>query len=144
MCAGASQRDVVERGVTELGYSRQRLLGTAPEALAGALRAIVAIETDGSPRDVALTVLGIPPDQIVIPWEEATVGGFLATSVIDQATRRHEGAGTDESRHQWHQHGDAIGKGVQRSERCGVRLVDVSMHQFSLARSHGGTRERPA
>ena len=63
-------------------------MGTAPEALAAALRAIVALETDGSPRDVALTVLGIPPDQIVIPWEEATVGGFLATSVLDQPTRR--------------------------------------------------------
>jgi malate dehydrogenase len=88
MCAGAAQREVVERGVMELGYLRQRLMGTAPEALAAALRALVAIETDGSPRDVALTVLGIPPDQIVIPWEEATVGGFLATSVIDQATRR--------------------------------------------------------
>ena len=88
MCAGAAQRELVERGVRELGYRRERLFGTAPEALAAALRALVALETDGSPRDVALTVLGVPPDQIVIPWEEATIGGFLATSVIDQAARR--------------------------------------------------------
>jgi malate dehydrogenase len=88
ICAGATQRDLVERGVIELGYARDRLIGTAPEALASALRAMVAVETDGSPRDVALTVLGVPPSQIVIPWEEATIGGFLATSVLDQAARR--------------------------------------------------------
>jgi len=88
ICAGATHCEVVERGVTELGYRRERLFGTAPEALAGALRAMVALETDGSPRDVALTVLGVPPGQVVIPWDEATIGGFLATSVLDQAARR--------------------------------------------------------
>jgi malate dehydrogenase len=88
ICAGASQREVVHRGVVELGFARRQLFGTAPEALAGALRAIVAIEADGSPRDVTLTVLGVPPDQTVIPWDEGTIGGFAATSVLDQTTRR--------------------------------------------------------
>jgi malate dehydrogenase len=88
IAAGASQRDVVERGVRELGYARAQLIGTAPEALAGALRAIVAVEIDGSPRDVALTVLGVPPDQIVVPWDAATIGGFAATSVLAEPTRR--------------------------------------------------------
>ena len=32
-----------------------------------AVRAIVALEANGSPRDVALTVLGVPPSQIVDP-----------------------------------------------------------------------------
>jgi malate dehydrogenase len=88
ICAGASQREIVERGVLELGYHRERLFGTAPEAFAGALRAIVAIESNRSPREVALTVLGVPPAQIVIPWDEATIGGLLATSVLDETTRR--------------------------------------------------------
>ena len=88
ICAGASGCEAVDRGVTELGYRRERLIGTGPEALAAALRAMVAIEADGSPQDVALTVLGIPPDQIVIPWDDATVGGGRATSVLDQAARR--------------------------------------------------------
>lgn len=88
IAAGASQRQVVERGVRELGFSRDRLVGTAPEALAGALRAMVAVEIDGSPRDVALTVLGVPPDQMVVPWGDATIGGLAATSVLDEATRR--------------------------------------------------------
>jgi malate dehydrogenase len=88
VCAGASQREIVERGVTELGYRRERLFGTAPEALAGALRAIMAIEAGRSPLDVALNVLGVPPAQVVIPWDEATIGGVLASSVLDPPTRR--------------------------------------------------------
>ncbi len=88
IAAGASQREVVERGVRELGYARERLLGTAPEALASAVRALVALEADASSKDVALTLVGIPPAQVVIPWDEATIGGFLATSVLDQAAGR--------------------------------------------------------
>jgi malate dehydrogenase len=88
LCAGASQRELVERGVRELGFSRERLFGSAPEALASALRALVALETNGSPNDVALTVLGVPPAQIVVPWEEAAIGGFGATRVLDEPARR--------------------------------------------------------
>lgn len=88
IAAGVSQREVVERGVRELGYARERLFGTAPEALASAVRVLVALEADASPKDVALTLAGIPPSQVVVPWDEATIGGFLATSVLDQAARR--------------------------------------------------------
>ena len=63
LCAGASQRELVERGVRELHFARERLFGSAPEALAGAARALVALELDGSPRDVALSVLGVPPSR---------------------------------------------------------------------------------
>lgn len=88
VCAGASHRELVERGVRELGYRREQLFGSAPEALASAVRALVALETNGSPRDVGLTVLGVPPSQHVIPWEEATVGGFAATRILDEPARR--------------------------------------------------------
>jgi malate dehydrogenase len=88
LCAGASQRELIERGVRELRFARERLFGSAPEALAAAVRAIVALETNGSPSDVALTVLGVPPSQVVVPWEEATIGGFAATRVLDEAARR--------------------------------------------------------
>jgi malate dehydrogenase len=88
VCAGAAQRDLVERGARELRVPRTLLLGSAPEALAGAVRAMVALETGGSPADVGLTVLGVPPSQIVVPWEEATIGGLAATRVLDQPTRR--------------------------------------------------------
>lgn len=88
LCAGAGQRELVERGVREAGFSRMRLFGTAPEALASALRAMVALEAHGSPRDVALTVLGVPPKHVVIPWGDATIGGISATRVLDEPARR--------------------------------------------------------
>lgn len=88
LCAGASQRDLVDRGVGELHLKRARLFGSAPEALSAAARAIVALETNGSPRDVSLTMLGVPPDRMVIPWGDATIGGFSATRMLDEPTRR--------------------------------------------------------
>ena len=79
VCAGAAQRDLVERGAREMRIPRTLIFGSAPEALAGAVRAIVALETGGSPADVGLTVLGVPPSQIIVPWEEATIAGLAAT-----------------------------------------------------------------
>jgi malate dehydrogenase len=88
VCAGASQRLMVERGVRELEFSRDRLFGSAPEALAAAVRAVAAIEAGVSARDVALTVLGVPPAAIVVPWEESSIGGFRTVGLLDQAARR--------------------------------------------------------
>ena len=56
--------------------------------LASAVRALVALETNGSPRDVALMVLGVPPTQTVVPWEDVTIAGAAATRVLDEPTRR--------------------------------------------------------
>lgn len=88
ICAGAMQRDVVDRAVRELHQDRRRILGSAPEALVGGARALVALALNTSPRDVALTVLGVPPAFTVIPWEEATAGGFALTRLLDEPTRR--------------------------------------------------------
>ncbi len=88
ICAGADMRDVVERGVRDLKIRRARVAGTAPEALAAALRALVALHVNGSPRDVALSVLGAPPHHLVIAWEDATIGGFALTRQMDEPTRR--------------------------------------------------------
>ena len=88
LCAGWSARELVDRGVRELKMSRARLFGSAPEALAGGVGALVALEVNGSPRDVGLTVLGVPPDHLVIPWEDATVGGFALTRLVDDPARR--------------------------------------------------------
>jgi malate dehydrogenase len=88
ICAGADQRSVIERGVRELSYRRARLLGTAPEALAAALRALVALAAGDSPRSVGLTLLGAPPHQAVVPWEDVTVGGRPIVRALDEPTRR--------------------------------------------------------
>jgi malate dehydrogenase len=92
VCAGAAQRELVERGVRELRFARARLFGSAPEALAGGARALVALAVDGSPRDVALSVLGVPPRHTVIPWAEATISGFALTGLVDEPSRRRLGA----------------------------------------------------
>jgi malate dehydrogenase len=88
LCAGAAQRELVDRGVRELRMRRERLFGSAPEALAGGARAMVALALNGSPRDVALSILGVPPAQTVIPWEDATSAGFTLTRLINEPTRR--------------------------------------------------------
>jgi len=88
LCAGATQRELVDRGVRELHLSRSRLFGSAPEALVGGARALVALAVNGSPRDVAVSVLGVPPAHTVIPWEDATIAGFSITRQLDEPTRR--------------------------------------------------------
>lgn len=88
LCAGTDGRSLVERGVRELGYRRERLVGSAPEALAASVRVLVALQTNGSVRDVALTVLGIPPAHAVVNWDDATIGGFAATRVLDEPVLR--------------------------------------------------------
>lgn len=88
LCAGAEQRELIERGVRELGYPRGQLFGSAPEALAAAISALVALETNGSVRDVALMVLGRPPGNVVVPWEDVTVAGAAITRVLDEPARR--------------------------------------------------------
>jgi malate dehydrogenase len=88
LCAGASQRELVDRGVRELHVGWRRVLGSAPEALAAGARALVALTANGSPRDVALSVLGIPPSHTVIPWEDATLAGFALTRLVNEPTRR--------------------------------------------------------
>src|SRR3954451_8448780 len=92
VCAGSAQRGLVERGVCELKFPRTRLFGSAPEALAGAARALVALAVNGSPRDIALSVLGVPPAHVVIPWTDATIGGLSLTGFVDEPTRRRVGA----------------------------------------------------
>lgn len=89
VCAGAGQRMLVDRGVRELHIDRRRILGSAPEALASAVRAIVALEHDVSPGDVALSVIGVPPAHTVVAWQDASVGGFSLTRTLDEPARRH-------------------------------------------------------
>jgi len=86
LCAGASQRDLVDRGVRELRINRERLFGSAPEALAAGARALVALAINASPQNVSLSVLGVPPARLVIPWNDATVGGFAVTRIVNEPT----------------------------------------------------------
>jgi malate dehydrogenase len=93
VCAGALQRVLIERAVHELKLPRTHVVGSAPEALAGAVRGIVAAELRASPRDVLVNAIGVPPENIVIPWEDATLAGFGLHRLIGEPERRRLDAG---------------------------------------------------
>jgi malate dehydrogenase len=82
VCAGASQRGLIERCVSERGIDPRRICGSAPGALESALRAVVAAEADCSPDDVGLEVTGTPPQRAVIGWSGGTVRGSRLTDVL--------------------------------------------------------------
>jgi malate dehydrogenase len=85
ICAGVAQAGLVERGVNELGVSRLRLFGSAPEALRSAVAAVTSLEANAAPSDVSLSVLGRPPGHIIVPWDEAAIAGRSATQVLSAA-----------------------------------------------------------
>jgi malate dehydrogenase len=80
--AGASQRELMMRCVTELRIPSNRIVGSAPFALESALRAMCGVIVDCSPVEIALSVAGVPPGHAVVAWQEATVCGQPLTSVI--------------------------------------------------------------
>ena len=73
--AGNTQRSLIVRAASELHVPRQRLIGSAPAALESAVRALAALEADGSAAEMQLRVVGVPPAAAVIAWEEATASG---------------------------------------------------------------------
>lgn len=85
LCAGTAQSSLVERGVNEAGIARTRLFGTAGEALRSAVTAITALEAQASPSDISLTVLGRPPHQVIVPWDEGAIGGRSIAKVLSAA-----------------------------------------------------------
>jgi malate dehydrogenase len=88
LCAGASHGALVDRAARELHLDSRRIFGTAPEALAAGARALVALMLNASPRDIALTVVGNPPDHTIIPWESAAHAGLPILRQIDEPSRR--------------------------------------------------------
>jgi malate dehydrogenase len=70
--------DVMVHAAREIGISRRRLVGSAAEAYASAVRSIVALEAGCSPAEVMLAVLGAASQGrgFVIPWSEASIGGY--------------------------------------------------------------------
>lgn len=83
--AGASQLELIVHCAVEAGIDRRRLIGSSAEAFVSAVTAIVAMEAGCSPREVMLTVLGAPPSGFVVPWTEASIGGYALHDVVPQA-----------------------------------------------------------
>ncbi|HJR61066.1 MAG TPA: hypothetical protein VJ813_16765 [Vicinamibacterales bacterium] len=80
--AGATQRELMSRCITELHVPPARVIGAAPAALASAVRALTAVVLDTSAVEISLTVAGVPPTQAVVAWQEASVSGQPLASVM--------------------------------------------------------------
>jgi malate dehydrogenase len=88
LCADLDHLQLVDRSVRDLHISPSMIIGSASEALCAAARAVVALELDVSPRDVSLSVLGVPPHRIVVAWQDAAVAGVGLTEMISVPVRR--------------------------------------------------------
>jgi malate dehydrogenase len=82
ICAGATHYTLMQQGFDELGLSRRRVVGSSPESIASTARALVALEAGAAPDQIALMVIGRPPDRLVIPWSAASAAGHLMTSLL--------------------------------------------------------------
>lgn len=82
VCAGGSQRELISRGVRELHIAPARLIGSAPLALESALRALAGLAVDSSGVRLGISVAGVPPDNAVVAWEEASLDGQPLTSHV--------------------------------------------------------------
>ncbi len=80
--AGANQRELMARTVSELHVRARRVVGSAPGALTSAVRALTALELDGTGVDVQLLVVGVPPRGAVIAWEGATAFGQPISALV--------------------------------------------------------------
>ena len=86
--AGAGQATLMQSASQELRIAARRLIGSASEAFSSAVSAIVAMEARCSPTDVSVAVLGAPPDAFVIPWSEASIGGYALERTVSQVQLR--------------------------------------------------------
>jgi len=75
VCAGALQRELIARAISELHIPQARIAGSAPLALESALRALAGLSLDASGVPIALSVVGVPPHNAVVAWEEASISG---------------------------------------------------------------------
>ncbi|MGH9255604.1 MAG: lactate/malate family dehydrogenase [Vicinamibacterales bacterium] len=138
--AGALQADLIARTAIEAGIDRRRLIGSATEALASSVTAIVAMEAGCSPREVMLTVLGAPPSGFVVPWSEAAIGGYALQTVLSQVALTRIQARVP---HLWPPGPYALGAAASRIVEA---LLTSSRQSFSVLTQLGGefgVRNRP-
>lgn len=86
VCAGVHQSPLIEKAASELGIARARLIGSAGEALRSAAVSMVALETGAAPADVSLSLIGRPPQTVIVPWDDAVVAGQPLPRVLSAAS----------------------------------------------------------
>jgi malate dehydrogenase len=130
--AGPSQASLVLAAAREVHIRRERLIGSAPEALCGAVKSMVALEAQCSPTEIGLTLLGAPPRGFVVPWSEASIGGHALERVLTQVQlSRIEGRVA----HLWPPGPHALGLAAARVAEA---LVTSARRTFSVLTVLGG------
>jgi malate dehydrogenase len=81
VCAGPRQTWLMEAAVREAGVPANRIVGSASSAAHSGVRALAALELNGSGVDVSISVVGRAP-AFTIGWTSATFGGTALTSLI--------------------------------------------------------------
>lgn len=82
--AGPDQSGLMLAAERELHVRRERLIGSATEALAGAVKSMIALEAPCSPIEISLALLGAPPRGFVVPWSGAAIGGDSFERALSQ------------------------------------------------------------
>jgi malate/lactate dehydrogenase len=137
--AGTQQSELILRAARERGLRRERLIGSAPEALASAVRAMVALEAGCSPDEVLLSVLGAPPAGFVVPWSEASVGGYALDRVLTQVQLARLEARTAKL---WPPGPITLGLAAARVAEALVRSARRSFSALTLLGGEFGVRNR--
>ena len=129
---GSAQASLLLTAAREVHIRRERLIGSAPEALCGAVKSMVALEAQCSPTEIGLTVLGAPPRGFVVPWSEASIGGHALERVLTQVQlSRIEGR----VGHLWPPGPHALGLAAARVAEA---LLTTSRRTFSVLTVLGG------
>jgi malate dehydrogenase len=130
--AGATHLELIGHAAREARLPRARLIGSAPQALASAIAAIVAMEARCSSGEVSLTVLGVPPAGFVVPWSEASIGGYALDRVLTQVQRTRIEA---RAARLWPPGPYALGAAAARVTEA---IVSASRRSFSVLTPLGG------
>ena len=137
--AGTGQSHLILALAREAHVDRRRLVGSASEAFASAVRAIVALEANCSPAEVALSVLGAPPSGFVIPWSEASIGGYAVERVLTQVQLRRVEARVERL---WPPGPHALGLAAARAAEALVTSSRRTANVLTVLGGEFGVRDR--
>jgi malate/lactate dehydrogenase len=138
--AGAAQGDLMRAASQELRIATRRLIGSASEAFSSAVSAIVAMEARCSPAEVCVAVLGTPP-AFVIPWGEASIGGYALDRVVSQVQLRRIEA---RAARLWPPGPYALGAGAARVVEAVLDAARRSYSVLTVLDGEFGVRDRVA
>jgi malate/lactate dehydrogenase len=99
------------------------------------------MEARCSPADVSVAVLGTPPDAFVIPWSEASIGGYALERTISQVQLRRLEARTARL---WPPGPYALGAAAARVVEGMLEAARRSYNILTVLEGEFGVRDRVA